>query len=177
MPIKTGYLLAAGGGAILLYSGIKGHRWGNVLRDVISGQKIPSTQELAITSAPAAFSSGGSGSGATAPNLGVGGSATKNKAIARVLAAPYGWSTGAQWTALDRLWTQESGWDNHAKNPTSGAYGIPQALPASKMGALANPPVSSASAQIAWGLRYIRTNPNYGDPIHAEQHELSQGWY
>jgi len=175
MPLKAGYLLAAGGGAILLYSGIKGHRWTNVLRSVISGQGIPSTQELAITTSPSAYSSGDTGSSRVTPNLGVGGSATKNKAIARVLAAPYGWSTGAQWTALDRLWTQESGWDNHAKNPSSGAYGIPQALPPDKMGKLANPPTSSATAQIAWGLKYIKQR--YGDPIHAEQHELSAGWY
>lgn len=174
MPIKAGYLLAAGGGAILLYSGIKGHRWGAVARDLITGQKIPSTQELAIQTSGAAYAYGTGTGGGTAPNLGVGGSATKNKAIARVLAAPYGWSTGAQWTALDRLWTQESGWDNKAHNP-SGAYGIPQALPSNKMGALANPPTSSASAQIAWGLKYIKQT--YGDPIHAEQHELSQGWY
>ena len=175
LPIKAGYLLAAGGGAILLYSGIKGHRWGSTLRSLISGQKIPSTQELAIQTSGAAYAYGSGSKVGTAPNLGVGGSATKNKAIARVLCAPYGWSTGAQWTALDRLWTQESGWNNHAKNPSSGAYGIPQSLPASKMGSLANPPTSSASAQIAWGLRYIKQT--YGDPIHAEQHEISQGWY
>jgi hypothetical protein len=175
MPIKAGYLLAAGGGAILLYSGIKGHRWGAVARNLISGQKIPSTQELAITSSPQAYAYGsGSGGGGTAPNLGVGGSATKNKAIAHVLTVPYGWSTGAQWNALDRLWTQESGWNNHAQNPTSTAYGIAQFLD-STWATVGGRKTSSASLQIGYGLKYIRQR--YGDPIHAEQHEISAGWY
>jgi resuscitation-promoting factor RpfB len=178
LPVKGGYLLAAGGGAILLWSGIKGHRWSAVLRDIIGGKQVPTTQELAIESSPSAFSSDGSGGGSITGSGGpVGGTKAKNLAIGRTLAIAYGWGAGAQWNALVALWTQESGWDNHAKNPTSGAYGIPQALPPSKMGALANPPVSSASAQIAWGLKYIKTNPNYGSPVAAEAHERSAGWY
>lgn len=146
---------------------------------MLSGKPTPKTTELAITTSSGAFAGAGSGTsgGAGAASTAVGGTALKNKAIARALAAPYGWSTGAQWAALDALWTQESGWDNHAKNPTSGAYGIPQALPPGKMGALANPPVSSAGAQIAWGLKYIKTRPDYGSPVAAEAHERSQGWY
>ena len=177
MPVKGSYLLVAGGGAIILWSGIRGHKWSTTLRDIISGKKPPATTELAITSSGAAFQTGGAG-GVTGPaSTALGGNATKNKAIARVLAAPYGWSTGAQWNALVALWTQESGWNNKARNPTSGAYGIPQALPPGKMGRLANPPVSSAGAQISWGLRYIKQTPGYGNPVNAEQHERSQGWY
>lgn len=177
MPVKGSYLLIAGGGALILWSGIRGHKWSTTLRDIISGKPLPKTTELAIQTSPSAFQDGGTGTGATVggASTAIGGNATKNKVIARTLAAPYGWSTGAQWSALDALWTQESSWDNHARNSSSGAYGIPQALPASKMGALANPPVSSAGAQITWGLRYIRTT--YRDPIHAEAHERSQGWY
>jgi len=179
MPVRGSYLLIAGGGAIVLWSGIRGHKWSTVLRDIIGGKQLPQTTELAIQSSPSAFTSGGAGTGATTggTSTAIGGSATKNKAIARVLAAPYGWATGSQWSALDALWTQESGWNNHARNPTSGAYGIPQALPPSKMGRLANPPTSSAGAQIAWGLRYIKTTPGYGNPVNAEAHERSQGWY
>jgi len=177
MPVKGGYLLVAGGGAIVLWSGIRGHKWSSVLRDVISCKPLPKTPEMAITSSSAAFQTGGTGGGVTgsAASTALGGNATKNKAIAKVLAAPYGWSTGTQWNALVALWTQESGWNNHAKNPTSGAYGIPQALPPNKMGALANPPTSSAGAQISWGLRYIKST--YGNPVNAEAHEQSQGWY
>lgn len=174
MPVKGGYLIIAAGGGILLWSGIKGHKWSTVLRDVISGQKIPSTQELAITSSSAAY---GYGSGASSNISGpVGGSVTKNKAIAVPLASGYGWGPGtSNWTSLGNLWTRESGWNNRAKNPSSGAYGIPQALPASKMGRLANPPISSATAQIVWGLRYIEQR--YGNPDAAEAHENANGWY
>lgn len=178
MPVKGTYLLVAGGGAIVLWSGIRGHKWSTTLRDIISGQPLPKTTELAIQTAPSAFDTGGTSGTATgsATSTALGGSATKNKAIAAGLATVYGWGPGtSNWTSLVALWTQESGWNNHARNPTSGAYGIPQALPPSKMGALANPPVSSAGAQITWGLRYIKST--YGNPNNAEAHERSQGWY
>jgi SLT domain-containing protein len=70
---------------------------------------------------------------------------------------------------------RESGWNQHALNASSGAYGIPQALPASKMGAAANPPESNPTAQINWMISYIKGR--YGDPIGAEAHEQSAGWY
>jgi len=178
MPVKGGYLLVAGGGAIVLWSGIRGHKWSSVLRDVISGKPLPKTPEMAITSSSAAFQTGGTGGGVTgsAASTALGGNKTKNLAIGGTLATAYGWGPGTtNWKALVQLWDQESGWDNHATNSSSGAYGIPQALPASKMGRLANPPISSAGAQISWGLRYIKTT--YGNPVNAEAHERSQGWY
>lgn len=97
-----------------------------------------------------------------------------NARIGQVMAAQIGW-TGANWTALYNLWQRESGWNQFARNASSGAYGIPQALPASKMGAAANPPTSSPSAQISWGLNYIRGR--YGNPLAAWQHEMDFGWY
>lgn len=173
MPVKGGYLLAAGGGVILVWSGLRGKSWSAVLRDIVSGQKPEMAKTTAaIVSAPQAAAAGGQVTPSTLP---AGGSSAKNKAIGRALAAAYGWSTGAQWSALVALWTRESGWDNHIRNPSSGAYGIPQALPASKMGALANPPVSSAGAQIRWGLSYIKQR--YGNPVNAEAHEQANGWY
>lgn len=108
-----------------------------------------------------------------------GGGATGNQAnrnLGQQLAARYGWGSGEQWLALDALFQRESGWSNTAKNPTSGAYGIAQALPASKY-----PPAgresggSSAAAQIAWGLSYIRGR--YGSPLAAMAHEQRFNWY
>ena len=178
MTVKASYLIAAGGGALLLWSGVKGYAWSTTFRNLISSGKPSTTAELTaypIQTSQAAFSGSGTG-GITTPNLGVGGTVAKNKSIGRALAAAYGWGTGAQWAALDALWTQESGWNNHARNPSSGAYGIPQALPASKMGALANPPTSSASAQIAWGLKYIKTR--WQTPSNAWGGYAARGsWY
>jgi resuscitation-promoting factor RpfB len=173
MAIKPGYLLLAGGGAVVLWSGVKGHRWTTTLRDLVSGQK-PTGNELAITTSPSAYGYG-TGVAPSASQTGVGGTAAKNMAIGRVLAAAYGWATGPEWDALVALWNQESSWSNTARNPSSGAYGIPQALPANKMPVLALPPVNSATAQIGWGLSYIKQR--YGDPVAAEAHEKANNWY
>jgi hypothetical protein len=94
--------------------------------------------------------------------------------LGRAMAAQMGWA-GTQWDALYQLWQRESGWNRLARNPSSGAYGIPQALPGSKMGPAANPPTSSAAAQIAWGLRYIAQV--YGSPVGAWAHEQRFNWY
>jgi resuscitation-promoting factor RpfB len=103
-----------------------------------------------------------------------GGSPTANRAIGRTMAAGYGW-IGPQWEALDKLWTRESGWNQYAHNP-SGAYGIPQSLPESKLPAAGQRAGgSNPAAQIAWGLKYI--HDRYGDPIAAWAHEESAGWY
>jgi hypothetical protein len=102
-----------------------------------------------------------------------------NVALGQQLAGSYGWSSGPQWTCLYDLWERESGWSNTADNPQSGAYGIAQALghgPTNQYPAgPANPPVSSASAQITWGLGYIRDT--YGSPCGAWSHEEADSWY
>jgi resuscitation-promoting factor RpfB len=103
--------------------------------------------------------------------------ASGNVALGQQLAAAHGW-TGQQWACLDDLWQRESGWSNTAENP-SDAYGIAQALghgPTNQYPAgPANPPTSSAGAQIRWGLGYIRAT--YGTPCGAWQHEEDDGWY
>ena len=111
------------------------------------------------------------GPAAGAPAAAAGG----NAALGRQLAAAYGWGGGPQWACLDALWARESGWSATATNPQSGAYGIPQSLPPGKMPAAALPPVSSASAQIGWGLSYIAGR--YGTPCGAWSHETADGWY
>lgn len=111
-----------------------------------------------------------------------GGNPTQNQAIAKTLANQYGWGSGTNWSDLVLLWTKESGWSNTAKNPSSGAYGIAQALghgPTNQYPAgPANPPpagTSNASAQISWGLDYIKGR--YGSPAAAWAHEMSSNWY
>jgi hypothetical protein len=77
------------------------------------------------------------------------------------------------------LWNRESNWDNQAQNPDSGAYGIPQALPYTKMPKIAWPPSAGgnadAAAQIDWGLRYIAER--YGVPQFALAFHKQNNWY
>jgi len=94
-----------------------------------------------------------------------------NKRFAeRYMITKYGWC-GSQYTCLVTLWNHESGWRTHAHN-RSGAHGIPQALPGSKMGKgwKNNPHV-----QIKWGLKYIKNR--YGTPCGALDHSNRTGWY
>ncbi|MCO6011409.1 hypothetical protein NE236_41315 [Actinoallomurus purpureus] len=87
----------------------------------------------------------------------------------------YGWGTAGQYSALIRLWNRESGWRWNATNPSSGAYGIPQSLPASKMASAGSDWRDNAATQMRWGLNYIRGR--YGSPAAAWSHEVSSGWY
>jgi hypothetical protein len=93
---------------------------------------------------------------------------------AQKMLARFGWGK-RQWTPLDKLWNRESGWNKYAENPYSGAYGIPQALPGSKMASAGADWRSNATTQIRWGLRYIKSV--YGRPRVAWDHELAYGWY
>ena len=93
--------------------------------------------------------------------------------IASALLASYGWS-GDQFSCLVSLWNRESHWNVHAANP-SGAYGIPQALPGSKMASAGADWHDSAVTQIKWGLGYI--HDRYGSPCGAWGHSQSHGWY
>lgn len=89
-------------------------------------------------------------------------------------AAQRGW-TGDEWTALVKLWTRESNWRWSAENKWSGAYGIPQALPGSKMAAFGADWRNDAAIQIDWGLYYIAQR--YGTPSEAWRHSEEVGWY
>lgn len=80
-----------------------------------------------------------------------------------------------QFKYLNRLWVRESGWNKYARNPGSGAYGIPQALPASKMRSAGRNYRTSAATQIRWGMNYI--DARYGSPRLAWRHEVRYGWY
>ena len=80
-----------------------------------------------------------------------------------------------QFKYLDRLWSTESGWNRYAANPYSGAYGIPQAVPGSKMASAGPGWQWNARTQIVWGLRYIRAS--YRTPYWAWLHQHDTGWY
>jgi hypothetical protein len=96
------------------------------------------------------------------------------KSIASALLGDYGWS-GSQFGCLVSLWDRESHWRINAANPSSGAYGIPQALPGSKMASAGPDWRTNAETQIKWGLGYIRDR--YGSPCGAWGHSQAHGWY
>ncbi len=94
--------------------------------------------------------------------------------MARVLVAERGWGE-AQYQCLDKLWNKESNWRYTARNPSSGAYGIPQSLPGSKMASAGSDWQTNPTTQIKWGLSYI--NSRYGTPCNAWSHSVSYNWY
>lgn len=101
--------------------------------------------------------------------------ASANAALGQRMAAGYGWGRGSQWSCLDALWTRESGWRMVWNYQGSGAYGIPQSLPASKMASAGADYMTNPATQIKWGLGYI--SQVYGTPCGAWGHETSAGWY
>ncbi|HEX8095275.1 ubiquitin-like domain-containing protein [Jatrophihabitans sp.] len=93
--------------------------------------------------------------------------------IAAGMVSARGWSSD-QFSCLVSLWNKESGWRTNAYNP-SGAYGIPQALPGSKMASAGSDWQTSARTQISWGLGYIASV--YGSPCSAWAHSQATNWY
>ena len=77
------------------------------------------------------------------------------RTLAKALMPQYGMSS-SEFDCLDNIWSQESGWNVHADNPTSSAYGIPQALPGSKMSSAGPDWENNPETQIRWGLGYIQ---------------------
>ena len=96
------------------------------------------------------------------------------RSLARRLMATYGMSS-ADFDCIDRLWSGESGWNVHANNPFSSAYGIPQALPGSKMASAGPNWQDNAETQIRWGLGYIAQR--YGTGCAAWSFKQGHGWY
>ena len=165
------------------------------VKDILQGKglppatKTPTSDQQAILNLFASQTTGGK----LVPNTGQfsgpalaggveTGSVSQNKQIGKMIAASYGW-TGNQWSALEALWDGESGWNNRAENPSSHAYGIPQALPYTKMPKAAWPEraggKSDPTAQIQWGCAYINNRLDYGNPAKAYQLWLSRSphWY
>lgn len=120
---------------------------------------------------PAAASPARSGGGAPAAGTPDPGSA---KAIAYAMVQARGWGEG-EYNCLVSLWQKESGWNTFANNPSSGAYGIPQSLPGSKMATAGADWATNPATQITWGLGYI--SARYGTPCGAWGASQSKGWY
>jgi hypothetical protein len=94
--------------------------------------------------------------------------------VALAMLGSFGWSS-SQFSCLVSLWARESGWNIYASNPSSGAFGIPQALPGSKMASAGADWQTNAATQIRWGLGYIQQT--YGSPCAAWDHSEAVGWY
>ncbi len=95
--------------------------------------------------------------------------------IAKAMLPSFGFDPDTQFGCLVKLWDKESGWRTTAQNPTSGAYGIPQALPGEKMASAGDDWRTNPRTQIKWGLGYIKDR--YGSPCEAWAHSQSVGWY
>jgi hypothetical protein len=127
-------------------------------------------QAAAAATTPAASTSTGSTTTATGEL-----SPSEAQTAAQQLMPSYGFSVSSQWTCLLDLWNNESGWEWDAENTSSGAYGIPQALPASKMASAGSDYMTDATTQIKWGLSYIQST--YGSPCAAWDFEEANGYY
>lgn len=96
------------------------------------------------------------------------------QAIAYDMVKARGWGDD-EFACLVALWNRESGWRVNAYNPYSGAYGIPQSLPGSKMASAGADWETNPATQITWGLGYI--GGRYGSPCGAWGHSEAYGWY
>lgn len=195
MPVKGTYLAIAGAGGLLIWSGLKGKQWSDVLRQLIAGKKpgaattaytISGTPSTAFGYGAAGEGSGGSlSSGAlTAPEVG------SYKAFAAALLVKYGWV--GQFGDFNNIVMGESSWNPKIANPSSGAFGIAQALghgTASTRGSITNEygnyGTSDATcraansgngyAQLIWMCAYIKSA--YGSPANAWAYHQAHNAY
>jgi hypothetical protein len=147
---------------------------------VVAKPKLASPAEIAAANP----NSGGTGSGGTGSGgTGSGGivyvtstppDPGSAQSIAYNMMASFGFSPTTFFGCLKDIWNRESGWRYDAENP-SGAYGIPQALPGSKMSSAGADWQTNPATQIKWGLGYIKSI--YGDPCKAWAFEEANGYY
>jgi hypothetical protein len=122
------------------------------------------------TATPSTAYGGGTGGGGGDPVP-----AGQAQQIAKAMLPSFGFSGAGQFNCLVNLWNRESHWNVHAGNPTSGAYGIPQALPGTKMASAGPNWHDDARTQIKWGLGYIKSR--YSTPCGGWAHFQSHNWY
>jgi hypothetical protein len=146
---------------------------------LVAEPKLASPAQVAAANpGPGTGSGSGSGSGSgggivyvasTPPNP------NTAQSIAYNMMASFGFSPGTYFGCLLDIWNRESGWVYDAENPVSGAYGIPQALPGSKMASAGADWQTNPATQIRWGLGYIKAI--YGNPCNAWAFEEANGYY
>jgi len=107
------------------------------------------------------------------PTGGGGNDKASLQSYAKQLLAKYGWSD--QWSAFDALVMSESSWDVHATNKSSGAYGLPQSLPPSKMKSAGSDWQTNGETQLRWMMDYI--SGRYGNPSKAWSFHQRNNWY
>jgi hypothetical protein len=144
-----------------------------ILSAAAQTMSMVSTPKLA--SRPAAGAAGGAAAAGQAPTVSAPppdpGTA---QAIAYNMMSSFGFNPKTQFGCLDDIWSRESGWRYNAEN-ASGAYGIPQALPGSKMASAGPDWQTNPATQIRWGLGYIKST--YGSPCNAWAFWQAHGWY
>jgi len=142
--------------------------------DVVASALAGSLGGLPMTgqSASAAGTSSSSSLGAT-PKANGNNSKSALQSYAKALLAKYGWA--GQWSSFNALEMSEAGWNPHATNPTSGAYGLAQALPASKYNSAGMDWKTNGDTQLAWMMGYIKDR--YGSPDKAWSFHQKNNWY
>lgn len=162
-------------GIVFVYGGVKGYSPMVAFGNLIKG-KNPNEGQNALPLTASDPTKANSGAGVFGGTV----SATGNKKIAQELAIQMGhgdWTTGKIWSDWVALWDGESGWRETAYNQSSGATGIPQALPGSKMASAGADWKTNPATQIKWGIGYIADV--YGNPSNAYAKWLSRSphWY
>jgi hypothetical protein len=135
---------------------------------MVSPTQVMASESAAAQSSSSTSTGGDSMASAPPPDPGTA------QSIAYNMLPSFGFSQSSQWGCLLDVWNRESGWIYDAENP-SGAYGIPQALPASKMASAGSDYLTDPTTQIKWGLGYISSR--YGTPCGAWDFELANGFY
>jgi len=152
-------------GIVFVYGGVKGYSPMVAFSNLVQGKK-PSENQNALPLTASDPNTPNSGAGVFSGSTNASGA----KKIAQQLAIQMGhgdWTTGRQWSDWVTLWDGESGWRWNADNPSSHAYGIPQALPADKMASAGADWKTNPATQIKWGIGYIADTPGYGSPSAA----------
>lgn len=176
----------------VVMAGLGGHIMGGLLKGLLRGKDILKAAVKGLFHSPldAAKSLVGNGiklsrewlskiAGVIGQDFSGGGAAATsgaNQVLGKQMLQAMGWLP-SEWPMLKTLWNNESGWRTTATNPSSGAYGIPQALPASKMSSAGSDWLYNPATQIKWGLEYIRSR--YGTPGNALAQWMSRTphWY
>lgn len=167
-------LAAVSIGILFVWGGVKGYSPVVAFENLIKGRNPNENQNATplVSSDPSKPNSGAFFSGST--------SASGNQKIAQQLAISMGhgdWTTGQQWSDWVALWNGESGWSEKAVNPSSQAWGIPQALPGDKMASAGADWRTNPATQIKWGIGYIADT--YGSPsaAYTAWKSRSPHWY